>query len=211
MSANFSLPDRLADDPLGLGLVVVPAHVVDQVRHHVHHPAGGVPVDRVHAPDRAAGDDLLDLLVVLAVAVLVADHRLDASFAQQLHDLQRLVGRGRHRLFVGDELHARLDARADQCPAAGWAACRSRRHPAWHRPASARRPCWRTQTPYCRGRRIQPLLVDVAQPDDLEARVRGEGVGVMRAALAQPGDGDGIGLLCCHAPLSSQARTVSIT
>ena len=35
----------LAHDPLRISVAVVPAHVVDHVRHHVHHPAGGVPVD----------------------------------------------------------------------------------------------------------------------------------------------------------------------
>jgi len=46
----------------------------------------------MHAPQRAAGYDLLDFAVVLAVTVLMADHRLHAAGRQQLSHLETFDG-----------------------------------------------------------------------------------------------------------------------
>src|SRR3990172_2177694 len=100
--------------PRGLRVVVVPADVLDEVRHHVHHPSRSVAVDRLNPPDGPAGDDLLHFSIMLAVAVLVADYGLDPCFAEQAGYFQGFVGGGSHRFFVGDELHARLHPRPDK-------------------------------------------------------------------------------------------------
>ena len=104
----------LGHHPLGLGVVVVPPHVVDHVRRHVHHPSRRRGVDRVDGAQRPAGGDLLDLGVVNAVAVLVADHCLHAAVVDQLLDGHARGARVRHRLLEGDQLRPTVDADLDE-------------------------------------------------------------------------------------------------
>ncbi len=80
----------LGDHPFGFGIAVVPARVIHQMRNHVHHPAGGGAVDRLDAPQSAARDQLADFLVMSAVAMLVADHGLNAALRDQIADLETL-------------------------------------------------------------------------------------------------------------------------
>ncbi len=68
-------------------------------------------VDGVDAAERAAGDDLLHLLVVLAVAVLVADDGLHAARLEQVADLEALGAGQRDRLLEGDQLARRSRCR----------------------------------------------------------------------------------------------------
>src|SRR6266571_3690443 len=105
---------RLAHHPLGLGVAVVPPHVVNQVREEMHHPAHGMTVDRMDAPERSAVDDFLHLAVVLAITVLVAHHRLDPGGPDRLADFDRFVHRKRHGFLVGDQLGATIDPYLDK-------------------------------------------------------------------------------------------------
>src|SRR5882724_13080177 len=82
----------LGDNPFCFGVAVVPARVIDQVRNHVHHPAGGGAVDGLDAPESAAGDQLADFLVMRAIAMLMTDNCLDAAFGDEIADLKTFGG-----------------------------------------------------------------------------------------------------------------------
>ena len=71
----------LGHDPRGRRIIVEPTRVVDQVRQHVRHPAGGRAIGGVHVTEHAARNDLLHLAIVDTVTMLVAHDALHARRA----------------------------------------------------------------------------------------------------------------------------------
>ena len=71
----------LGHDPRGRRVIVEPASVIDQVRQHVRHPAGGRAIGGVHVTEHAARNDLLHLAIVDTVTMLVAHDALHARRA----------------------------------------------------------------------------------------------------------------------------------
>ena len=65
-------------------------------------PAGGRAVDRVDPAQRAAGHDVFDLFVMLAVAVLMADHGFHARRVERLFDRNAFGTAHRDRFLKGD-------------------------------------------------------------------------------------------------------------
>jgi len=167
------------------------------VGQHVQHPARGSPVDRVHAADRATGDDFLDLLVVFAVAVLMADDGFHSGVAHHLHDFQRFVGGGRDRLLESDESGAVLHTLAYQLePQVGERA--ETENVRMRVPEQC--PCVRAggRTAELTGCRLQATGIDVAEPDQLESPVLYEGIRVMHPAFAATRNDDGVFPARCH-------------
>ena len=78
--------------------------------HHMHHPAGRSAVNRMHPANCAAGDDFFHFLIMLAIAVLMADHRFDARFLSKRHDLSGFSRAQGNRLFICNQLCAALHA-----------------------------------------------------------------------------------------------------
>src|SRR5205814_7388612 len=74
----------LGHGPRGLSVVVEPAGVINRVRQHVRHPAGGSAINRVHTAERAAGRDLLHLAIVDTVTMLMTYDGLDAGFVNEV-------------------------------------------------------------------------------------------------------------------------------
>ena len=151
---------------------------------HVRRPAGRRAVDGVDLPDRAAGDDRLHLLVVLAVAVLMADDRLHAGLVERLLDRQPFGARHRDRLLERDQLRADFDADLDERQPhvrrraeAEDVRLHLRGQRARHRCSSSRRRASPPRRPAASG----SLLL---MPDQLEARIGGERRGMVHAALA---------------------------
>ena len=87
---ELAAPGGLPHHPLRRLVAVEPRRVVHEVAQHVRRPAGRRAVHRVNLADRAARDDRLHFLVVLAVAVLMADHRLHAGRVERLLDRRAL-------------------------------------------------------------------------------------------------------------------------
>ena len=69
---------------------------------HVGSPAGGRAVDGVHPAQRAAGHDVFDLLIMLAVAVLMAHHRFHARGMERLFDCDAFGAAHGDRFLKGD-------------------------------------------------------------------------------------------------------------
>ena len=137
-----------------------------------------------------ARGDLLDLGVVNAVAVLVADHGLDATTVDQLlHGLAR-GGGVRHGLLERDQLRAAIDTDLDELLA-------HMRHRAKAENVRLQRfresrgifGCLDVPADLGLGRG-HPSLVDVADPRDLETVAVLEGRGVVHPTLAHAYDDD---------------------
>ena len=158
---------------------------------HLEQPAERGPVHGVEAPKRAGGDDFLHLLKVGAVFDLMAHHRPDARLPAQFHDFRGFLEGSGHRLFVGDQPAAGLDAQADH------------RKPHGRRRAKAE-DVWLDLSQHLGrveiffriarklGRGVQSLAVPPREGDDIEAPVFVERLGVDFPALAGPVDGDGV-------------------
>ena len=83
---QFAAAGRLRHRPFCRFVIVEPARVINQMTQHVRRPAGGGAVNRVNFSERAAGHDLLHLLVMLAVTMLVADDGLRPGLVERLPD-----------------------------------------------------------------------------------------------------------------------------
>ena len=81
---------------------------------HLEQPGQRGSVDGVHTPERATRNDLLYFLKVTAIFDLVRNGCLHAGLAADVRDLRRLVERGSHRFFVGNQFHAMLYAQTNQ-------------------------------------------------------------------------------------------------
>ena len=77
---------------------------------HVGSPAGGGSINGMDAPQSAAGNDLLDFLVVLAIAMLMAHHSFGPGFVERLFDLQSFGAGHRHWFFKRNQFRAAFDA-----------------------------------------------------------------------------------------------------
>src|SRR5439155_20797586 len=96
----------LGHNPFGIGIIVEPASVINEVAEHVRGPASSGAINRMHVSDRAAGNNFFNLFVMLAVAMLIADERFGGAFIQSLLDLQTLGAAHSDRLFKGDQFGA---------------------------------------------------------------------------------------------------------
>ena len=205
---QLAAPGSLGDDPFGFGIAVVPARVIDQVRNHVHHPAGGGSVDGLDAPESAARDQLADFLVMRAIAMLVADNCLDAAFRDQIADLETFGGGQGDGLLHSDELGAALNADADHTGAdVGQGA--------------------ETENVGTRGARdlggigsferyaelgarvIEARLIDVADADNFKTAVGLKGGGMMHAPLAHADDDKAVFVF--HPAVLSHSSVLAIT
>src|SRR5262245_32284525 len=81
---------------------------------HVRCPARSSAVYGVDASQSPARDNLFHLLVMLAVAMLMADHCLGPAFVQRLLDLQALRATHGDRLFECDQFRAACNADFDE-------------------------------------------------------------------------------------------------
>ena len=200
----------LRHHPLRLRLAVVPAHVIDEVREHVHHPAGRGSIDRVDSPQRAAGDNLFHLLVMRPVAMLVAHDGFHAARFQHVPNRRALGAGQRHRLFHGDQPGPALNSHPNHRGA-------NRRQGAETENVGPQRDGQFTGIrgfpghAQLGGRRIQTSLVDIADAHDFEPAVGLESGGMVHAALARPDHHHPI--LVCHAApaVRSHSMTLPIT
>src|ERR1043166_258036 len=150
---------------------------------HVRGPTRGGAIDRMHPPQRAAAHNLLRLLVMLAVAMLMADDRLDTAFVQRLLDLQPLGAGHRHRFLERNQLRAALDAELDELQAQIWQRAEAEQVGLeFLRQRRGVRAGFGIPDLGCR--RFQPTLVYITNADDFETGVGMEGSTVMEAALA---------------------------
>ena len=101
---------RLRHRPFGIGVIIEPAGVINQMTQHMRRPARRGAIHRVNLPERSAGDHRLDLFVMLTVTMLMADHCLYPAAAQCFVDLQALRTGHRDRLFEGDQFRAACDS-----------------------------------------------------------------------------------------------------
>ena len=76
---HLAFAGSLSHDPLDIRIIIVPAHVVNHMAHHVRHPAGGGGVDHLRTSELAAGGNFFNFLIMDPVTVLMADHGLDAG------------------------------------------------------------------------------------------------------------------------------------
>ena len=199
--AELGAARGLGHRPGGRRVVVEPAGVVDQVREHVGHPAGGAAIDGVDAAQRAAGDDLLHLLVVLAVAMLVADDGLRARLLEQVADGEQLGAGQRDRLLEGDQLRAALDRRLDHRRAQVGQRAEAE-HVRLHGLGQRGGIGALLRVAELGGGVVEALRVNVADAGDLELGVGIEGGGVVHAALAHADDEDGV---FAHSSVKSDA------
>ena len=154
-------------------------------------PTGGGPINRVHPSQRAAGHNLLHLLVMVAVAMLMADHGLDAAFLERLLDLQALRARHRHRFLECNQLGAALDAELDELQAQVRQGAKAEqvRLQFFRQRRGVGADFWIAD--FGR-RRFEPALVNIADADDFEAGIGIEGSTVVQPALAHADDDNGV-------------------
>ncbi len=189
--AELGAAGGLGHGPGGRRVVVEPAGVIDQVGEHVRHPAGGAAIDGVDAAQRAAGDDLLHLLVMLAVAMLVADDGFRAGFPEQVADGEQLGAGQGDGLLEGDQLRAALDRRLDHRRAQ--VGQRAEAEDVGLDGLGQRGGVGALLRVAELGRGvIEALRVNVADAGDLEFGIGIEGGGVVHAALAHADDEDGV-------------------
>ena len=198
----------LGHDPFGFGIAVVPAGVIDQVRNHVHHPAGGGAVDGLDAPESAARDQLADFLVMRAVAVLVADNCFDAAFGDQIANLETFGGSQGDGLLHGDELSAAFNADTNHGGAnVGQGAKTENVGP---RGARDLRGIGSFEGDTELGARvIQARLIDVADARNFKTAGGLKGGGMMHAPLAHADDDNPV--LVFHPAVLSHSSVLAIT
>src|SRR5579872_414173 len=196
----------LSHDPLSFRLTVVPAHIVDEMREHVHHPSGSGAVDGVDAAECTAGYDFLYLAVVLAVTMLMADDSFYARCSEEILHFHAFAAVECDRLLEGDQARAGFNANANHFRAQlgksaeaedvgldgggdlkSIVACRA---------AKFGSGCFETG------------LVDVADAGYFEASIGLEGEGMVHSALTHAHDYDTI--FVGHFTLLSQSRTRSM-
>src|ERR1043165_3042259 len=158
---------------------------------HVRGPTRGGAIDRMHPPQRAAAHNLLRLLVMLAVAMLMADDRLDTAFVQRLLDLQPLGAGHRHRFLERNQLRAALDAEFDELQAQIWQ--RAEEEKAGLEFLRRRRGVRAGfGIPDLGRRRFQPTLVYITNADDFETGVGMKGGAVVQSTLAHADNDDSV-------------------
>src|SRR5262245_34099656 len=81
---------------------------------HVRGPPGRRAVNGVHLSDRSTRDDRLHLLIVITVAMLMADDRLHAGRVECALDRYTFVAGHGDGLLEGDQLRAALDSKLDE-------------------------------------------------------------------------------------------------
>ena len=170
-----------------------------QAAHPVEVPYGP------HLADRAAGDDLLHFPVVLAVAVLVADDRLDARRVERLFDREPsalVIATGFSKAMSFAPLRMPISTSSSHLGGVqkqktwvspGWRAHSDR---SWSSPCRAWRPR-RTAAPG-----------SAADAGELESRIGSERRGMVHAALAHADDDDAVGH---HFGALSHSRTLPMT
>src|SRR5689334_18786160 len=84
------------------------------MRQHVGHPAGRSAIDCVNATQRAAGDDLLDFLIMRSVSMLMADDGFGTGFFEQVTYCKQLSAGQGYGLFESDEPGATVNRRLDE-------------------------------------------------------------------------------------------------
>src|SRR5579872_449952 len=192
----------LAHDPFGVPVAVVPTHVVDEMREHVHHPSGGGAVDGVNAAERTAGNDFLYLAVVLAVTMLMADDSFYSGVGQELLHFHAFTAIESDRLLEGDQPRAGFDADTNHIRAqlgksaeaedVGLDGGSDLERIGSGRAAELRSGC------------LETSLVDVADAGYFEASVRLKSEGMVHSALPHAHDYDTI--FVGHFTLLSQSR-----
>src|SRR5579884_1797653 len=188
---------RLGHDPLRGSVVVVPGHVIDHVRGHVDHPAHGVGIDGVDLANRAGGDDLLDLRVVLSITMLVRDHSLHLGIVDGLADFDGFVHRERDRFFVRDELRTRLNANLDQRQADSRRRAEAE-HVRFEFLGEGKRIGRRMRDLQLFGYLLEEVGNRICDPDHLEARILLESGNMVLSALAYSDDYNFVGLIRAH-------------
>ena len=114
---EFRAAGGLGHDPRGGRVIVEPASVVDQVREYVRHPTRGCAINRMHAAECAAGDDLFGLAVMDAVTMLMAHDGLHTRLAYEVAHGEQLGAGQRRRLFERDQFGPALEAELDHLQA----------------------------------------------------------------------------------------------
>ena len=172
----------------------------------MRHPARGRAVHGMDPPQCATGDDLLDLAVVLAVAMLMAYHGLYLGRVEHALYLEALFGSQRHRFLEGNQPRPAFDARLDHGGAKFGEGAK----------AEDVRLEGRAQLLRVRAlggaklgrRRIQTSWVDIADPYNLKASVGLKRRGMVHASLAHAYDHNPI--LLAHRVLPSHSRTLAM-
>ena len=142
---------------------------------------------------------------MLAVAVLVAHHRLDAALIQQALHREAFARVEGHRLFEGDETGPAFDAHTDELgPQMGHGAEAEDVRP--HGGGHFRRIRAGAHPAQFGGSRLQAGRVDIADARHLEPRVGLEGEGMVHAALAHARYDDLV--FPGHATLPSHSSTL---
>ena len=184
--------------PLGGRLTGIPASVVDHVAEHVGHPAGGGSVDSMDAAQSARGGDLLDLAIVDAVTVLMADHGLDARLLDHVTEHERFIAGQGNGLLKSDQFRTGVDAGLEQGSAKVGQSAEAEDIGLEFSGKSGGVGAG-ARVAQRRGGGVESGLDNVADSHDLETGIGVEGCGVMLAALAHAYDDDTV--LLAHVAL----------
>ena len=177
----------LGHDPCGRRIIVEPTGVIDQVRQHVRHPAGGGAIDGVHTTQRAADDNLLHLAIVDPITVLVAHDRLHAGFADKLAHRKKFGARERDGFLESDQLGAALDPQLEQVePYVGW--CAEAENFGFRGERERTGITARRHLTQFAQRALQTRRIAARYADQLKARIGLEESSVMQAPLAHADD-----------------------
>ncbi len=163
----------------------------------MHHPAGCRAVDGMDPADGPARNDLLHLLVVLAIAVLVTDHGFYASVADHLHHLKSFVGGHGDGLFIGNQACARFHAHADHFQPQGWHCTKTEDvgFQPLHQGLGVCGSLWAAEFVCCG---IQPLFVNVAKAHNLKPAVICKCLGVVHPPLSESYNNNAVFLVSTH-------------